>query len=1091
MLLTAVQLAWPARSRVAGTLLGLALLLTDWRGHAAQGTDGDYLIDVWTGENGLPSSSVTAIAQTPDGYLWVGTYNGLARFDGVRFVRFDPSDTPALPKARRLYVDRTGTLWINTYDGSLVSYRDREFKLQWKGDNSADATIASVALRPEQTVFLLHTGELIRKRSGEKEWQLLRPPGASSGALCVEDGSGTLWGRNRDHRLWRLSGERFENVPSNGGLEGKQINTLVADAQGRVWAGTEKAVAVWEGGCFRTMTPTNGAPEVSVSFLYPARGDEFWILDNERVRKARDRQWLVEAEACRGVFTARMDRFGAQEDNNGGVWFYHYGKGIFHVRSDGEARQLATEEEFPGERVDCFFRDREGNLWAGVDRGGLVRLRQKRFQTLMPSENRVLVTDSGGASHLRTHAGPPEPRLTTPVKAAVSVAEDSEGALWIGTYGAGLLRWQDGTWQSFAVPGGTRRGFVFSVCPDTQNRIWASAGEEDLFVGTQGQFQPSSPAVHGVKTLLVAKDGRLWIGTKSSLWSGVQGQLRQFRPEEGMPRGTDMRALAEGLNGEIWAGADNGTLYRVLSNHIDSFKVNDGAPAQPIWSLLADEDGSVWLGTFRGGLMNFRDGKFVRYTARDGLPNEVICQILQDGRGRLWMGSQQGIFCVPKSELRAFAEGKQKTINCTAYGRYDGLPSLECSGSYQPAAWRARDGRLLFTTLKGVVSVQPEETTPNQLPPPVVIEDVLVDGQQSPLRAPGSALLSVAPGKRQIEFRFTGLSFVSPDRVRFRYKLDGLEKEYIAAGTRRSAQYSFLRPGDYKFHVTACNNDGVWNEQGAMLALSVLPHFYETWWFLSLTGIAAAGSVAGSVRHFVTRRLRGQLEQLEQQRAVERDRARIAQDIHDDLGAGLTQIMLLSELARREPPQVQNHLGQISDMARELTRTMDEIVWAVDPQHDTLNGLMDYASAYTQEFLRIAGIRCRLDLPASLPAMHVDAELRYNLFLALKEALNNIVKHARASEVWLRLRLEGDGFKLVIEDNGQGLPVVAAVAENGERLVSGHGLNNLEKRLRAVGGRCDVYSSAGKGTRIEMATRNGASPSPVVVIADHGSNGVK
>jgi signal transduction histidine kinase/ligand-binding sensor domain-containing protein len=1090
MLLNAVRLAWPFCRWLDGVALAAALAMASCAAQAA--TDGgDYLIDVWTGENGLPNSSVTAIAQTPDGYLWVGTYNGLARFDGVRFVRFDPSDTPALPKARirRLYVDPVGTLWINTYDGSLISYRN-DFRLEWKGNNTADATITSVALHPDRTIFLLHSGELIRRRSGEKEWQVLRPPGASSGALCVQDGQGVLWGRNRDQKLWRYTGEHFESMPANAGLQGRQINALVTDARGRVWAGTEKEVAVWEDGCFRTMTPTNGEPDLNVAFLSPARGGELWILDNDRVRKARDRQWVLEAKACRGVFTGRMDRFGAQEDRNGGVWLYHYGKGIFHLRPDGEARQLATEEEFPGERVDCFYEDREGNLWAGVDRGGLVRLRQKRFQTLIPPENRLVVPnrnspgDDPGSS---TRQGAER----VAVKAAVSVAEDSLGAIWIGTYGAGLLRLQDGGWQSLAVPGGTRRGFVFSVCPDRQAKLWVSAGEEDLFVESDGQFQPSSPAVHGVKALLTAQDGRLWVGTKNGLWTGTQGQMRQFRAAEGIARGNDIRALAEGPGGEIWAGADNGTLYRVISNHIDSFQVRDGLPAQPIWSLLADEDGSVWLGTFRGGLLNFRDGKFVRYTAQDGLPNDVICQILEDGRGRLWMGSQQGIFCVAKAELAAFAAGGQKSINCTAYGRYDGLPSLECSSSYQPAAWRATDGRLLFTTLKGVVAVQPEETTPNQLPPPVVIEDVLVDGQRSAFPASQSTPLSVAPGKRQIEFRFTGLSFVSPDRVRFRYKLDGLDKDYIEAGTRRSAQYSFLRPGNYTFHVTACNNDGVWNEAGATLALGILPHFYETWWFMTIAGIAAAGSVAGTVRHFVARRLRVQLEHLQQQRAIERDRARIAQDIHDDLGAGLTQIMLLSELARHEPPQgLQSHLGQISDMARGLTRTMDEIVWAVDPQHDTLNGLMDYASAYTQEFLRIAGTRCRLDVPASLPAMHVDAELRYNLFLALKEALNNIVKHARATEVWLRLRLQPNGFVLVVEDNGQGLPGAAAGAENGERLISGHGLNNLEKRLRAVGGRCEVYSAAGEGTRIEMTTRVGASSSPVVAIGANGANGV-
>jgi signal transduction histidine kinase len=697
-------------------------------------------------------------------------------------------------------------------------------------------------------------------------------------------------------------------------------------------------------------------------------------------------------------------------------------------------------------------------------------------------------------------------------KAAVSVAEDSDDGIWIGTYGGGLHRLHESKWQSFGVPGGMRRGFVFSVCPDAERRLWISAGDEDLFVKMGEQFQPATPAVHGVKALLASRDGRVWIGNKSGLWLWSRGQLRQFRAEDGIRR-TDVRALAEDMHGTIWAGAGDGMLYRIASNHVDSFQTGDGLSSQPIWSLYADND-SIWVGTFRGGLLRFRDGHFDRFTSKDGLPDDVICQILDDQNGGLWIGSQQGIFWVAKSELDAFAHAQTKSINCTAYGRYDGLPSLECSGSYQPAACRTHDGRLLFCTLKGVVAVNPQDLAPNRLPPPVVIEDVLIDGQtqldyfglRTPhvssgglLAKPDSASLTVPAGKRQIEFRFTGLSFVSPDRVRFRYQLVGLDKTMIEGGTRRSAQYSFLPPGNYTFRVTACNNDGVWNEQNATVSLKVLPHFYEAWWFWPAIAFAAAASVAITVRQIVVRRLHRQLEELERQRAVERDRARIAKDIHDDLGAGLTQITLLSELARRDPPaQAEAHLERISDSARKLTRTIDEIVWAVDPQHDTLSGLMDYISAFTEDFLRTADIRCRMDMTAELPLLHLPAELRYNLFLALKEALNNVVKHAHATEVRLSLRLLENGFTVRIEDNGQGITSVRE-SGNGHRLVAGHGLPNLENRMATIGGRCVVQSAAQQGTRVDLIVeapnsnafrpmRTNGSPSPIVATPRDGSS---
>ena len=315
------------------------------------------------------------------------------------------------------------------------------------------------------------------------------------------------------------------------------------------------------------------------------------------------------------------------------------------------------------------------------------------------------------------------------------------------------------------------------------------------------------------------------------------------------------------------------------------------------------------------------------------------------------------------------------------------------------------------------------------------------------------------------------MSFAAPDKVRFRYKLQGLDDEWVDVGAKRSAHYGPLRPGKYRFQVIACNNDGVWNEQGASLAFTLLPQFYETNWFRFLAVLLATAIVAGVARHFVVRRMQRDLERVERERMIERDRARIAQDIHDDLGSGLTRIMLQSEFARRDlPPESQMHLGQIADTARSLTRALDEIVWAIDPEEDTLSGLMDYITPFVEQFLRVAGIRCRIDLPERLPDLHVDAESRYNLFLVLKESLNNVVKHARASEVWLRLRLGENSLTLVLEDNGRGLP--DSGTENEKLCIgSGHGLPNMEKRLRTVGGKCVVESVKDRGTRIEVTVR--------------------
>jgi ligand-binding sensor domain-containing protein len=272
-------------------------------------------------------------------------------------------------------------------------------------------------------------------------------------------------------------------VEFNADLQGRSITTLTADPQGNIWVGTEREVARWTGEQFESMTPTNGEPRLNVIHLRPTSSNEFWVVANGQVRKATGRHWDFEAEVCRGVFDSFRDRLGVREDGVGGVWIYDYGKGLFHVRSDGRGKQMTAEDGFPGDRVDCLFQDREGNVWAGVDRGGLVRLREKRFTVLAPGDSPV-------------------------AKAAVTVAEDAQGAIWVGTFGGGLHRWRNEEWQSYPVAGGSLRDYVFSVFPAGNDRLWASAGEEDLYLYQNGAFQEANPAVHGVKALLAAKDGK-------------------------------------------------------------------------------------------------------------------------------------------------------------------------------------------------------------------------------------------------------------------------------------------------------------------------------------------------------------------------------------------------------------------------------------------------------------------------------------------------------------------------------------------------------------------------------------------------------
>jgi signal transduction histidine kinase/ligand-binding sensor domain-containing protein len=1006
----------------------------------AAGVAGDYLVDVWTSENGLPDSSVTAITQTPDGYLWIGTYNGLVRFDGVRFTTFDPANTPALGHARvrKLFVDARGTLWINTYDGSLTTLRDGKFSLEQRNVRFSEGELTLVTSSTNEAIFLTGRGALFRKNlsapSGEG-WDELPLPGRSLvGAMCCADNKGVFWYRDGEKHLWRFMDDRFEPVPDDAGLGGQIINYLTTDARGRLWVGTDQGIWVWRLNNFHLVLPVKPGKAGGVTFLYIADDGRIWAVVNGAVVAAQDDHWLLEPDSSGNFSLGNPTGLGAQADHRGGAWFYSYGRGLLHVGSDGQARQLTIEDGFPGERVYCFFEDHEGNWWAGLDAGGLVRVRERQFHAIV-ADGKILT------------------------KAAKSVAEDRSDTVWIGMLSGGLGRWQSSEYTNIPVTEGAGGGSVFCVCPDADGRLWLSAGDEDLYLREGGEIRRWQPVVHGVKAILRDHLGRVWLGTTSGLLCSETGEPGDLQNFKGISR-RYIRALAEDKAGAIWAGTGNGEIYQIVSNAATLFRPEDKQGSGAIWSLLADDDGTVWAGTFRGGLLHWHDGKFTRYGKKDGLPDTVICQILDDGRGNLWIGSHQGVFRVAKSALKDFTRGKTRFIPCTDYARADGLPSLECSGGYQPSAWRDHEGRLWFTTAKGATWIQPAEIKPNLTPPPVVIEEVLVDGLSQNFAPDVRAeVLRIPPGKHQIEFRFTGLSLASPDRVQFRYRLAGVDSDWVLAGTRRSAQYGFLPPGEYDFHVIACNSDGVWNNSGASLKIEILPHFYETWWFQSLVVMLILGTVAGIVRHTATRRLHQRMEELERKQMVERERTRIAKDIHDDLGASLTLIAVLGDLAKKE--RAGERVEKMSSTAREAVKSLDEIVWAVNPRNDTLAHLIDYTGQFATDYLRDAGIRCLLDVPEHAPAREVPANVRHNVFLVVKEALQNIVKHARATEVWLRISTSERGLRIQVEDNGCGFdrPPEDAWAD---------GLRNMRQRLAEISGECKIESHVGSGTTIAM-----------------------
>jgi signal transduction histidine kinase len=457
----------------------------------------------------------------------------------------------------------------------------------------------------------------------------------------------------------------------------------------------------------------------------------------------------------------------------------------------------------------------------------------------------------------------------------------------------------------------------------------------------------------------------------------------------------------------------------------------------------------------------------------------------------MWFGGDRGIFKVRQKELEDVAEGRIARVRSIHYGRGEGLQSLQGNFGSAPGALKSRDGRVWIPMRTALAVAHPDRLRESTDQPQVILNRVVVDERtvaidSSVMPVPENSdtntidlqkfgrELRLSPSHRRVQFQFTAPSFTAPENVHFRYRLENYDDRWLDGQVERVATYSRLPAGSYRFHVIACNSDDVWNERGAMLQVIVSPFFWNTWWFRLAAGSAFTLAIIGVVRYASFRRLRSQLHRLEQQEALHKERARIAKDIHDDVGANLTQIALLGDLARQDaikPEDSAPRLETISKTARQAVRSLDEIVWAVNPRNDTLAHLIDYTAQFAVDYLRVAGVRGRVDLPEHTPHREVSTDVRHNLFLVVKEALNNIVKHARATEVWLRIVTNERELRIAVEDDGIGF-------EGEVKDAGADGLRNMRQRIDDIGGKFRIESRPGAGTKVLVELQWSAETSP-------------
>ena len=978
----------------------------------------EYLVEVWGTDEGLPNNTVTGIAQTPDGYLWCSTYDGAVRFDGVRFVRIGPDDSTSQQANRIqcLYVDRRGQLWMGTDGAGVLRYADGAFTAFTERAGSSADVVRCLAEDAVGDLWLGTRGGLGRLRDGKATW--------FTGAAGVTNAANSIWNIafDREGRLWiadwnslkAFKDGRFESALLRPELK-VPMRAMYADAAGDLWAGMMgEALRREAGGQWIGIGDEGQFANAEVTAFCRTRSGDFWVGTRKGLCRQRNGQWTA--------FTAR----------------------------DG----LVSSE------VRALFEDGEGNIWVGTGTAGLARLKRRVLNTFTARHG---LTDGG----------------------VFALCESTEGGLWVGLNDGRLVQRTAGSSESF-------EGFKhFSGDAPVKSVLRARDGA--LWVGTFGnglvrfhngqttQFVPSvgSPArIDKVTALLQDRAGDVWVGTFYSLYKATSTNVLVPVPVDGRELRAPITALLEDGSGGVWVGFDGLGVARLDQGKATWLTRREGLPSHFIRALHQDRSGTLWIGT-ASGLCSWRESKISTFTKAHGLMSDAITQILEDDADNLWLGSSAGIMRVSRRDLVAVSEGREPSLEVLAFGCGEGMLSAECSGGFSPAGLRTKDGKLWFPTAKGLVMLDPPELklTMNSTPPAVYIEEVRADGKlvAQPHVSPGviqeqgsRETRVVLPRRtRRLEFIYTALSLTAPERVRFKHRLLGLDSDWTEAGTARSAVYAKLLPGSYRFQVIACNHDGIWNQAGRIIAFRIAAPFWRTGWFLLLAGVVSAGILGGTIRFVSVRQWQRKLRRVEEAHAIEKERMRIAKDIHDDVGANLTQIALLGELARQDravPEKAGGHIEKISNIARQAIRSLDEIVWAVNPRNDTLAHLIDYVGQYSLDYLRTAGIRCRLDLPDQSPARELSADVRHNLFLVVKEALNNIVKHAHASEVRLWVNVTGEGLRMTIEDDGCGF-------EQPPDNPTADGLQNMRQRLADIGGECSIESRSEAGTRIVVALR--------------------
>ena len=973
-----------------------------------------FLVRSWQTEQGLPYNMILAVTQTQDGYLWLGTRHGLARFDGVNCRPFGLQDGLNGLEISALMEDRQGLLWIGTAGNGLSRYDHGVIRNFTVADGLNGGSVTALLEDDDGAIWVSTTSGLFCWRNGRFQTMATNLGDTDLYVRALaKDRQGVIWISTLHHGLLCYQDGKFTPVPGPLGIELIGASSLLADKQGRLWVGLSTGselgvVLCRENGQWTRYGPKDGVPAVYVNNLV--------------------------------------------QTPDGTVWGGTLDEGLFYFK-DGIFQALRMADGLSDDAVCSLFVDRQQNLWVGTRSGGLDRLNPRKLTVWHVRDNEV-------------------------ERLPLCLAQTTNGDFWVGASGRGIYHWNGARYEQFLLtPPLSGHLFVGAMLGTRDGSLWWGSGPS-IFQWKDGQVLSSfdhEPWLRGDRVLSLCEDreGGVWIGT----YNGQLQWLRdgRFMKVEGLPE-TRITALAQAADGTLWIGSMGGGLLRWQGGKLTAFTTKDGLPSNLISTLHLDREGTLWIGMISGGLAKWSEGRLTGFTQREGLPDNNVLQILEDDEGNLWLGCDRGICRVDKRSLAEVAAGRAETVHPLLFGNPEGMPSEQCEDNFA-SGLKLQDGRLCFCTARGIVVIDPKQQNSVEPMPNVRLERLLVDGRAAAVafpawnerKAPPPAVIGA--GEHNLEFDYTGFNFIAPEKIRFRYQLEGLKLEgqdqgWQEAGAGRVAHYPYVPPGRYHFRVTASNGDGHWNPVEAELFFVVQPQFWQTGWFALAVILATLGLTGGGIRYAERRRYRARLKRLEQERLMDEERARIARDLHDELGSSLARISMLSDLGQsreNSAEQLTQRVGKISQFAVRTARSLDEIVWAVNPRNDSLRSLLEYLTQFARELFEDGNVHCRFHIPDDLPRAVLPPETRHHIFLTVKEALTNALKHPGATEVALRARMLRDRIEITVEDNGAGFDPAEVQAGSARS-----GLKNMRQRVESLGGTFELHSAPGQGTRVVL-----------------------